>query len=75
MVASDPMLEVRGVNEAVRARAGPRSRFLRNPSRRYPRYIGPNGAGKTTTIKAIVGLLSRFDGEVVLEGRPIRALG
>ena len=36
-------------------------------------YIGPNGAGKTTTIKAIVGLLSRFDGEVVLEGRPIRA--
>ncbi|HEV8050175.1 MAG TPA: ABC transporter ATP-binding protein [Thermoplasmata archaeon] len=36
-------------------------------------YIGPNGAGKTTTIKAIVGLLNRFDGEVVVEGRPIRA--
>ena len=73
MVASDPMLEVRGLTK----RYGP-VLALDHVSFEIRRgeifgYIGPNGAGKTTTIKAIVGLLSRFDGEVVLEGRPIRA--
>ena len=33
--------------------------------------LGPNGAGKTTTISMICGLLTRNDGEVVVDGRPI----
>lgn len=33
--------------------------------------IGPNGAGKTTLIKAAVGAVDH-DGEVVLDGRPLR---
>lgn len=32
-------------------------------------YIGPNGAGKTTTIKIIVGLLSDFQGTLIIGGR------
>jgi ABC-2 type transport system ATP-binding protein len=37
-------------------------------------YIGPNGAGKTTTIRILVGLLSDFEGELYIEGRPVRAM-
>jgi len=35
-------------------------------------YIGPNGAGKTTTIKAMVGILTAFEGDVTIDGRSIR---
>lgn len=31
-------------------------------------YIGPNGAGKTTTMKILVGLISDFQGEVMIDG-------
>jgi ABC-2 type transport system ATP-binding protein len=31
-------------------------------------YIGPNGAGKTTTMKILVGLISDFQGEVLVGG-------
>ena len=30
--------------------------------------VGPNGAGKTTTLRCIVGLLSRDEGRVVIDG-------
>lgn len=33
--------------------------------------VGPNGAGKSTTLKAIFGLLSVTDGEVLFESDPI----
>jgi linearmycin/streptolysin S transport system ATP-binding protein len=33
--------------------------------------LGPNGAGKTTTISMICGLLSRDDGRVVVDGKPL----
>ena len=29
-------------------------------------YIGPNGAGKTTTMKILVGLISKFEGNVTI---------
>lgn len=31
-------------------------------------YIGPNGAGKTTTMKILVGLISNFEGEIIIGG-------
>ena len=31
-------------------------------------YIGPNGAGKSTTVKVLCGLISDFEGEVVIKG-------
>lgn len=38
-------------------------------------YIGPNGSGKTTTIKIMTGLIRDFQGDVTIEGRPIRNWG
>jgi len=35
-------------------------------------YIGPNGAGKSTTIKIICGLISDFEGEVLISGKDLR---
>jgi ABC-2 type transport system ATP-binding protein len=35
-------------------------------------YIGPNGAGKSTTAKIICGLLSNFEGEVLVKGIPVK---
>ncbi len=32
--------------------------------------VGPNGAGKTTLIKAVLGLLPRAAGQVLIHGRP-----
>src|SRR5450756_2865566 len=29
-------------------------------------YIGPNGAGKTTTMKILIGLITDFQGEVLI---------
>ncbi len=31
-------------------------------------YIGPNGAGKTTTMKILIGLITNFQGEVLIGG-------
>ncbi len=33
--------------------------------------LGPNGAGKTTTISMICGILTRDEGTVVVDGRPL----
>ena len=35
-------------------------------------YIGPNGAGKSTTVKIICGLISDFEGEVLVNGLDIK---
>src|SRR5262245_24318307 len=34
--------------------------------------LGPNGAGKTTTVSMIAGLLRPDEGEVAIDGRPLR---
>lgn len=35
-------------------------------------YIGPNGAGKSTTVKILCGLLSDFQGDVLVKGFDVR---
>jgi ABC-2 type transport system ATP-binding protein len=35
-------------------------------------YIGPNGAGKSTTVKILCGLLSDFEGSVIVKGIDLR---
>ncbi len=34
-------------------------------------FIGPNGAGKTTTIQAIIGLINKTEGEVLLDNKEV----
>lgn len=36
--------------------------------------LGPNGAGKSTLIKCLLGLLKKYDGEILLGGKDIRSL-
>src|SRR3954452_11067750 len=36
-------------------------------------YLGPNGSGKSTTVKMLTGLLEATAGEILFEGRNIRA--
>ena len=38
------------------------------------RLIGPNGSGKSTVLRLLSGILVPTHGEVLLEGRPLRAL-
>ncbi len=35
-------------------------------------YIGPNGAGKSTTVKILCGLISDYDGEVLINGMDLK---
>jgi ATP-binding cassette, subfamily B, bacterial CvaB/MchF/RaxB len=37
--------------------------------------IGPSGGGKTTLIKIMMGLFSPTDGEVLIDGRPLKSYG
>lgn len=43
---------------------------LHVPSGVLMAIVGPNGAGKTTLIKAILGLISRAAGQVLIHGKP-----
>jgi ABC-2 type transport system ATP-binding protein len=36
-------------------------------------YIGPNGAGKTTTLKILAGLITKYQGQVLIDGVDIAA--
>ena len=35
-------------------------------------FIGHNGAGKTTTIKSCAGILQFEQGEITIDGRPVK---
>ncbi len=35
-------------------------------------YIGPNGAGKSTTVKVLCGLITDYEGEVLIKGMDVK---
>lgn len=37
-------------------------------------FVGVNGAGKTTITKLITGLYTNYEGEILVDGRPLRSL-
>lgn len=69
---SSPLLAV----EALEAGYEPGAAIIRDVSLHVNSgeivaVLGPNGAGKSTLIKAVAGLVTKFGGKVVLEGRDI----
>jgi ABC-2 type transport system ATP-binding protein len=36
-------------------------------------YLGPNGAGKSTTVKVLIGLIEPTSGDILFNGRDVRA--
>jgi len=36
--------------------------------------LGPSGAGKTTVLKAVAGLIHPHDGEIIIDGQPVKNL-
>ena len=45
------------------------------PEGRLTSLLGPSGCGKTTLLKIIAGLLDPTEGEILVQGRPIRGPG
>ncbi len=45
------------------------------PAGRLTSLLGPSGCGKTTLLKIIAGLLDPTEGEILVQGRPIRGPG
>lgn len=73
---SESLIEVSGLSKLFRAK-GRTVRALHDVSFSVAAgeafgFIGPNGAGKSTTIKILLDIVSDYEGEVLLGGRPAR---
>ncbi|MFG3441640.1 ABC transporter ATP-binding protein [Nonomuraea sp. NPDC047897] len=70
------LLELRGVTAAYGpgAEAAVRGVDLIVPRTGHLAIVGPSGAGKTTLLSLILAFLEPQEGEVLLDGRPYRAL-
>ncbi|MHB9131591.1 MAG: heme ABC transporter ATP-binding protein [Armatimonadota bacterium] len=68
-----PMLEARGVMAGYDGRDILRGIDLALHPGEFLGIIGPNGSGKSTLIKALTGVLPLRQGEVLLDGRPLRS--
>ncbi len=71
----DPVISVRNLHKwfaGVHALRGVSLDFARN---RAVGLVGDNGAGKSTLISILAGLYSPDEGEVYVEGRPVRMRG
>lgn len=70
--ASAPgLLSLRGVSADYGGEPVLREVDLEIPRGRLVSIIGPNGSGKSTLLKAILGLVPRVSGRVLLDGRPV----
>ncbi len=67
------MLELRGVSKKFSAFTVVRDVSFTVAPGEVLGYLGPNGAGKTTTIRMLAGLLEPTRGEILFEGRDIKA--
>lgn len=68
-----PLLAARGLCAAYGDRVVLRDIHLRIDPGTLTALIGPNGSGKSTLLHALCGILPGASGEVILDGRPLRA--
>ncbi len=67
-------LEVRDVTVRYGAVTALSGVNLRVPAGTVVGLVGPNGAGKSTLVDAIAGFLYRYDGSILLNGKPLEGL-
>jgi iron complex transport system ATP-binding protein len=67
-----PLLSVDHVQVELDAQTILHGVDFRVPAGRWIGLLGPNGSGKTTLLRAIGGLIP-FEGQIVLDGRPVDA--
>lgn len=63
-----PMITLRNVYKSYQAKQVLKGINLEISRGQVIGYIGPNGAGKSTTVKILCGLISDYEGEVIIEG-------
>lgn len=63
-------LEVQNLTVAYQKKPVLRSVSFQIPSGKLIGVLGPNGAGKSTLLKAVLGLLPKVDGQVMIYGKP-----
>jgi branched-chain amino acid transport system ATP-binding protein len=70
-VATEPLLDVRGLSKAFRGLQALTDYDLRLPAGTIHGVIGPNGAGKTTLFHVLSGFLRPSAGSIRFDGRDI----
>lgn len=75
MTLTRPCVELTGVTFRYQSAERPalNAVTLAVPQSAHLALLGPNGSGKTTLLRCMLGRLRPQAGEIVLEGRPIRA--
>ena len=71
---SDTLLDVRGLSAGYHGVSVVRDLTFSVSAGEVVALLGPNGAGKTTTLRALSGLVDRYDGDVTLLGGGIPKL-
>ena len=69
----DSPLAVRGLTVSYGEKPAVFSVDATFPDRAMSAIIGPNGAGKSTLLKAVLGVVPRLSGEVMVYGAPVDA--
>ncbi|MGI5193159.1 ABC transporter ATP-binding protein [Streptomyces sp. CA-288835] len=74
------MIEIRGVTKTFTGREGSEVHALKDVNltvgdNEFLTVLGPSGCGKTTLLRAIAGLIDWDDGDIVVDGEPVRRPG
>lgn len=72
MSSSNPIISIKHLNKYYGAKQILHNINLDIEAGQVLGYIGPNGAGKSTTVKILTGLISDFEGDVLIKRKSIK---